>query len=114
YEGTPYQFHWKSYETLQEGQSFDDLAVVRMNGTCASDPASFLYDERGPLGSTHVTDGRVLPFASLDCDRLRETLHCSLAGSDSSRWRLGFGRALGRILAHEMYHVLAQTGRHGK
>ena len=27
---------------------------------------------------------------------------------------LMFGRALGRVLAHEMYHVLAHTAKHGR
>ena len=113
YAATPYQFQWRSSETVREGESFDDLTVVRMTGTCAADPLP-LYDERGPLGLTHVTDGKVLPFASLDCDRLRTVLRSNLDGRDASEWRVIFGRALGRVLAHEMYHVLAHAAKHGR
>lgn len=113
YVATPYQFQWRSSETVQEGESFDNLTVVRVTGTCAADPSP-LYDERGPLGLTHVTDGDVLPFVSLDCDRLRTALRSDLYGRDAPAWRLMFGRALGRVLAHEMYHVLAHTEKHGK
>ena len=113
YAATPYQFQWRSAESVQEGESFDDLAVVRMTGTCAADPLP-LYDERGPLGLTHVTNGSVLPFVSLECDRLRKTLQSYLEGKNASAWQPIFGRALGRVLAHEMYHVLAHTAKHGK
>ena len=37
-----------------------------------------LYDERVPLGLTHVADCRVMPFVSLDCDRMRMVLQSNL------------------------------------
>ena len=113
YAATPYQFQWRSAESIREGESFDDLTVVRITGTCAADPLP-LYDERGPLGLTHITNGRVLPFVSLECDRLRRVLQGYLESKDTSAWQIILGRALGRVLAHEMYHVLAHTTKHGK
>ena len=50
----------------------------------------------------------------VDCDRLRTVLRSDLEGRDASGWSLMFGRALGRVLAHEMYHVLAHTAKHGR
>ena len=114
YTATPYHFQWRTTESLREGESFNDLTVVKLTGTCTADPMP-LYDERGPLGLTHVADGKILPFVSLDCDRLRMVLETNLVDSDASAaWQRIFGRALGRVLAHEMYHVLAHTRKHGK
>lgn len=64
------------------------------------------------LGSTSVSDGRVLPFVTLDCHATRGFLATSLRGEPSEDRERLFGRALGRILAHELYHVSAQTGEH--
>lgn len=87
YAATPYQFQWRSAESVKQGESFDDLAVVKMTGTCAADPLP-LYDERGPLCLTHVTNGSVLPFVSLECDRLRKALERYLEGENTSAWQL--------------------------
>jgi hypothetical protein len=64
------------------------------------------------LGSTHIADGRILPFADVDCDRIRELMASSLApASPQERERL-LGHAMARVLAHELYHFLAHTTKH--
>jgi len=64
------------------------------------------------LGSTHIADGRIPPFADVDCDRIRELMVSSLApASPQERERL-LGHAMARVLAHELYHFLAHTTKH--
>lgn len=48
YAATPYKFQWRSSESVQQGESCDDLTVIRMAGTSAVDPPT-LCDERGSL-----------------------------------------------------------------
>jgi len=97
-----------------EGREFEDLVVFRMKGRCAMDSLPPLTDERGPFASATVSDGNVLPFGEVRCDRIRESLKAAMAGIDFSHSNVLLGRALGRVVAHELYHMLANTKAHGK
>jgi hypothetical protein len=57
-------------------------------------------------------NGKVLPFADLACDKLRGVVEAST--SDQSRGNVLLGRAMGRVLAHELYHITADTSEHGR
>ena len=109
---------WKLLDELGPGESFPDLVVVKFKGSCQvqkSDPvAPFLIDERGPLAFTHTTDGQVLPFSEVECDRLRQTLKPLTRGVSQQTADILLGRALGRVLAHELYHVRSNTKKHEK
>lgn len=76
----------------------------------------FLFDERGPeaLAYTHSTDGQILPFIEVPCDRVRSSIRPVIWGGDARQSNFLLGRALGRVMAHEFYHVLAKTSRHGR
>jgi len=56
-------------------------------------------------------DGKVLPFSDVECDRVRASIR-SANGRQLSD--LVLGRALARVLAHELYHVLARTPTHAR
>ena len=79
------------------------------------DPLPPIPDELGlPFAVTYTTGGRLLPFGAVDCDRVRQSLKRAFTPADYSRGDLLFGRALGRVLAHELYHMLARSAAHGK
>ena len=109
---------WKLLNELGPGESFPDLVVVKFKGSCQvhrSEPiAPFLIDERGPLAFTHTADGQVLPFSEVECDRLRRTLKPLTRGVSQQTADILLGRALGRVLAHELYHVRSNTTKHEK
>jgi hypothetical protein len=88
--------------------------VVKFRGTCQMDTMPFLFDERGPLAFTHSTDGEVLPFSEVACDRVRQSVESAMWGGDRRRADLLFGRALGRVLAHELVHIVAKSNKHGR
>ncbi len=96
------------------GKEFNDLVVFSMKGKCAMDSFPALLDERGPYASAAVADGNVLPFGEVRCDRIRESLKTAMAGRDFAKGDELLGRALGRVVAHELYHMLANTRGHGK
>jgi hypothetical protein len=49
----------------------------------------------------------------VDCSAVRKFIQKELFFiAQESRARL-FGRAIGRVLAHELYHIFANTARHG-
>jgi hypothetical protein len=44
---------------------------------------------------------------------VRKAVLLALWGQDYGRQELLFGRALGRVVAHEVYHMMAKTAQHG-
>lgn len=68
--------------------------------------------EGASLASTAVEDGKVLPFSWINCGIITETLARSLGSVDSKRRDFLYGRAMGRVLTHELYHLLANETEH--
>jgi hypothetical protein len=106
------QVDWRDQSRLSPTDSFPNLVVVKFRGKCRMEPVPYLYDERGPLAFTYSTDGAMLPFSEIECDQVRSSLRTAMWGGDYRRSDLLFGRALARVLAHELYHVLAKTHSH--
>ncbi len=106
------QVEWRDRNDVASSDSFSNLVVVKFRGKCRMEPIPYLYDERGPLAYTYSSEGSVLPFSEIGCDEIRSVVRGAMWGGDYSRSDLLFGRALARVLAHELYHVLAGTPSH--
>ncbi len=98
----------------QPNENFDDVVLVKLKGNCRIDRLVHLIDERGPLAFTHSTDGAILPFAEVACDRLSNSVARALFGEEKKRGDKLLGRAIGRVLAHELYHILGKTHEHNE
>jgi len=102
---------------VKADDSFDDLLMVRMKGDCSRMPDPMLVDERGPqaLAYAHVEGAmNIQPFAVVACDAVRRAVESALWGGQKGRRNELMGRALGRVVAHELLHVLAKTAAHGR
>jgi hypothetical protein len=60
-----------------------------------------------------VVDGEIRPFIDIQCDRVQASLNSVLWRQDQNS-SVALGRALARVLAHELYHVLAGTAAHSR
>jgi len=105
----PVSIGWRSLERYDRRESFDRIIVLRLKGDCVW-PDSEFSPER-PLGFTHVTSGAVLPYVELDCLSIQRTLLSKLEPSVVRRSRM-LGIGLGRVTAHEIYHVLSGSTAH--
>lgn len=105
-------FDYRLRSELNESESPADIIVVKFKGNCSMHAMPLVFDERGPLALTHTVDGEILPFSEIACDRLRVSLRSALWGEDWKHADRLLGRALGRVLAHEIYHMFAKTHRH--
>jgi hypothetical protein len=94
-------------ESQYEGQA--RLVVVRLVG--AGSPGVALRGSDGVLGVTHMSDGRILPFIDMDVQRVARAIQ-RLAGFGRAIHPNDYGRALGRVLGHELYHVLSESVEH--
>jgi len=106
-------FEYRLRSELDHSTPIAHLILVRFKGRCRMDSLPVLFDERGPYAATHVSDGEILPFGQVACDRVRVSVRSSMTGDHLKRGDYYFGRALGRVLAHEVYHMLARTRAHG-
>jgi hypothetical protein len=90
-----------------------DMMVVTFKGKCVFEPVPYLIDERGPLAFTFTTGGTVQPFGEVECDRVSKAMRSAMSGGDFGKGDMLLGRALGRVLAHEVVHILTRSGQHG-
>ena len=107
------RFDWRSLDAVRAKETFTEIVVVTFNGDC--DPAEPVLRSKSEiaLGFTHISDGQILPFTVVYCDRVRSFLQRELSALTASERETALGRALGRVLAHELYHIFAKTLRHG-
>ena len=110
---------WRPLESIKPGDSFDDLVVVHFKGDCHFRPEihPYLIDERGPQTAgpyaySPTVNGKVQPFSSVLCDRVERSVKSALEPAQRQTADSLFGRALGRVLSHELYHILNQTREH--
>lgn len=109
-----------SFRTPRTGAGDDAsyLAVVQLNGTCAL-PAGYIGILGPPvngesLATTNITDGQVLPFSTVNCEALTRSVAPALRTSVAAQRDFLYGRALARVVAHELYHILAGSIDHAK
>jgi len=97
-------------------QSFRKIVIVRFRGTCEgrAEPAPQFQNasllDFPALGRTYISSGHVLPYIQVYCDEVREFVPLN-AKQPAART---FGRALGRVVAHELYHALLSTRDHSR
>jgi hypothetical protein len=104
---------WQSLDGVRGNEVSTSLAVVTYRGRCASDYLVAPGRVSAPLGITHVSDGVVLPFTDIDCDAIRIFLRKELMRQRAEDRELYFGRAVGRVLAHELFHIFTGSRHHG-
>jgi len=106
------RFAWRFLPDARRSQGWVELAVITFAGRC--DVAALNPDSsvRGPLGWTEISDGVILPFAEVDCQSVRDFIQRALLRTPAESREATYGRALGRVLAHELYHIFANTTSH--
>jgi hypothetical protein len=94
-------------------QRMNDLAFMTFRGTCQFRTDSSGSANIGPYAFTHVIDGDVLHFGDVDCDRVANAARSAMTRFDFIRGDFLLGRALGRVVAHELVHMITQSVSHG-
>jgi len=108
----PLRFDWFALKDANGHQSMAELVVVSFNGVCRDDPVAVVQPPSGNLGWTYFTHNEILPYAFVDCDRIRGLIEQALAVSPPAERARLMGRGMARVLAHELYHFLTQTRNH--
>jgi hypothetical protein len=97
---------------------FSELVVFEMKGSCSMKDRPFatggLPDERGPLAMAYSSDGEILHFGEVECDRVRECLQRVTGRGSPEKHQAAYGVALGIVMAHELYHMIVGAKAHTK
>jgi hypothetical protein len=105
---------WRFLSEVHSSDSFESLVVVRFRGACVMQPRDYMRDERGYYAFTYVSDGDVLPFSEVECDKVANSIRREMSPSQWRHRDSVLGRALGRVLAHELFHMLAKSQHHSR
>jgi hypothetical protein len=95
--------------------SYSDLVVMTFRGTCKFEPATPLDKDYGlgPLAMTQSVDGEIQPFGEVNCDRVVNSARNAMVSGDYAQADLLIGRALGRVVTHELVHMITRSADHG-
>lgn len=93
---------------------FSEVVVFDMRGSCSMAAHPSALDERGPLGMAYESNGHVLHFGEVRCDRVRRCLERVTGGEHPEAYQAKYNAALGIVVAHEIYHMIAGAKRHTK
>lgn len=99
----------------QEGQpEVERLVVGSFQGSCNVEEISrpLSSGKVSAYAETAVSSGRVLPYFKVDCDRLVRTLAPMFRLLSVPMRQDLLGRALARVMAHEIYHIVGATTVH--
>jgi hypothetical protein len=107
---------WRSSDAPRNGQEdFPEIAVFSFHGRCSFDGVA--DSELEPVGlalaETQISDGHVLPFGKVHCDQVRRFIEPATRSLSSEDKDAALGRALARVAAHEIYHMLTKSETHG-
>ena len=106
---------WRGISDPPSLAGAEHLVMVELRGVCTAQFASMASAPLAsplPLASSSVADGKVLPFSWVDCTALNRFLAPVAANQSPAEQDDLYGRSMARLLAHEFYHILAQTDDH--
>lgn len=102
------RLHWS---TLGAGSFDTDLVVMTFTGSCRFGVPK--PPQSSPLAATLIVSGRITPFGQVYCDRVVGAARSAMSAGQYSGGERLTGRALGRVVAHELFHMLTGSRRHG-
>lgn len=103
------------WDARKESGVAHELVIVELRGICSAPhqiPSGPQLSNQASLGSSAVADGRILPFSYVDCEALTRFIGHSVADLPAPQRDFTYGRAMARLAAHELYHVLSQRTDH--
>ncbi len=86
---------------------------VHFVGRCQPPRATAARGEAAVLARLAKVDGRLLPLVTVDCAAVAQYIRPAMTGAELRQAGAVVGRALARVVAHEIYHWMTQRTAHG-
>ena|SRR5579862_6126757 len=103
---------WMRRQDFRKGMEFSEVLQVQLTGECATGLDQGRNATPGPLGWVYLVDGQIQPFAFVDCNRIALTLRGELQGRTWKERHKKMSRAIARVVAHELTHIVTQNPGH--
>jgi hypothetical protein len=107
-----YRVVWAGARHRDPVSTDSELIVINFRGVCGAAEPGPISAPGTALASTAINGTHVMPFSSVDCSALTAILARGLGMEPGARRDFLYGRAMARLIAHEMYHFLLQTRDH--
>src|SRR5580698_1326919 len=109
---------WRATDAPRDpAEAFGGIVVFRFHGQCSLEGAEN-GGETDPankrLAETELIERHILPFGAVDCDKVRAFIAPVLKTMPPQEKTALLGRALARVSAHEIYHMLTGSDTHAK
>jgi hypothetical protein len=102
---------WRVLDESTPTEQFERLVLVRfLEAGPQEEEATSRQEDR--LGSVTESHAAILPFVDIACDSVYHLVEEAIQDATGAHQKEIVGRACGRVLAHELYHILAQTSEH--
>lgn len=93
------------------------LVVLELDGVCGMPPGTYHLERSvasgASLADTAVSAGVVMPFSRIHCANLTRMIGPMLTEEAGAQRDYFYGRAMARVAAHELYHVMMGSREHG-
>ena len=103
-------FAWR--RRPEDAEAVGPLVSVQFHGKCALEAGAVPLPAHGPMAWVQPWEGEILSFIDVDCDRTAALVWQNRGTLPLPLVTRAFGRALARVLAHELYHYLTQSAVH--
>jgi hypothetical protein len=103
---------WMRRQDFRTGMEFSEVLQVQLTGECTTGLDQGRNATPGPLGWVYLVDGKIQPFAFVDCNRIAFALRGELQGKTWKERHEKMSRAIARVVAHELTHIVTQNPGH--
>ena len=112
-----YRVVWGDPRNPDKNGQVSALVVLELRGSCALPPGNYrverAVDSGASLAATSVSADGVLPFSWVNCANLTRMVGPVLSAEAGAQRDYLYGRAIARVAAHELYHVMMGSREHG-
>jgi len=101
-------------DAVEPGLVVDSAVVVFLHGNCELEPLVRRAAFGVPLGWVYSHQGRIEPFAHVDCTHIGQVLGVQALGGNKDRRASMMADAMARVILHEWIHIATQCPAHAE
>ena len=113
-----YRVVWEDLNHPDRTAPAPTLVLLELRGVCAlpagDEPIEPAVNSGASLAETAISPHGVTPFSWVNCANLTRLIGPELSAEAGAERDYLYGRAMARVVAHEIYHVVTGSRDHGR